>query len=65
MENKLYTIKEVAKIFSVSEQTVRNWQKDGFIKFIRLGNGGPKCGIRISQKEIDRFIEASTEYGGK
>lgn len=44
------TIKEVAKIFGVHWQTVRNWIKSGKIKAIQVQKT-----IRIPDEEIERL----------
>ena len=60
MEYKLYTLKEIADIFSVTEQTVRNWEAAGLITFLRLGKANL---IRITQEELDRFITTKPVRG--
>jgi len=37
MENKLYTIKQASEVLGVCKDTLRNWEKDGNIKSIRIG----------------------------
>jgi len=49
--NKLYTVKEVAEILTVSEGTVRNYLSEGKIKFVKiLGN------TRITKEELEKLI---------
>lgn len=52
MECEFYSIKEVAKIFSTSEITIRRAIRSGFIVAIRLGNC-KKSPYRISRKSIE------------
>jgi excisionase family DNA binding protein len=62
MENKLYTIYEVAVILRVHHMTVRNWIGRGVLQIVRL----PGVGIRITQEELDRITTptpAKTEGG--
>lgn len=37
MENKLFTVKEVANRYSVTEKTVRRWANTGILKSIKIG----------------------------
>lgn len=54
-ENRTYTRKEVASIFKVTEWTIDNWRKAGFIKAIRVGRS-----IRFTPEEVQRVLE---KYG--
>jgi len=48
----MYTIKEVADIFKVSQRTVRRWLASGKIQKIKnIGS------VRITQEEINKFIK--------
>lgn len=58
LENRLYTVEEVAKIFSVKPYTARGWLRDGVIKGIKV-----RGTWRVSQAEVTRF--ANQEYGDK
>lgn len=44
------TIAEVAEIFGVHYNTIRNWIKNGEIKGVKIGNT-----IRIPDEEIERL----------
>ena len=44
------TIYEVAEIFGVHWQTVRNWIKEGKIKAVKISKT-----VRIPEEEIDRL----------
>lgn len=44
------TIKEVAKIFNVHFNTVRNWIDEGLIKTVKIGRT-----VRIPDEEVERL----------
>ena len=48
---EMYTVKEVAKMLKVHEQTVFRWIRDGKIKSIKFENNH-----RITQEQLDRFL---------
>ena len=52
---QLYTVQEVAGILRVSVQTVRSWLYRRKMTHLRF-----KRRIRVSQSEIDRFVEEMT-----
>jgi excisionase family DNA binding protein len=54
--SNFYTCKEVADIFKVKVDTIRDWVRDGKIAAIQFG----KRDIRISQEAIDSFIRANS-----
>ena len=49
---KLYTIKQVAEIFSVHANTVRRWIREGKLKTIKLEVGTE----RITESELKSFM---------
>ena len=49
---KLYTIKQVAEIFSVHANTVRRWIKEGKLKTVKLEVGTE----RITETELRVFM---------
>ena len=51
---EFYSIKEIAVIFAVHENTIRKAIKKGFIAAIRIGNC-KKSPYRISKKTIDKI----------
>ncbi|MEN6510640.1 MAG: helix-turn-helix domain-containing protein [Chloroherpetonaceae bacterium] len=57
MSDKLYTIKEVAEIFKVHPLTIRRWEKEGRITFIRPAHGT----VRITQSEINKLLNQESE----
>lgn len=56
---KLYTIKQVAEMFSVHPNTVRRWIKQGKLKTIKLEVGTE----RITESELKVFM--GVENNGK
>ena len=50
---KLYTIKQVAKILGVHHLTIRRWIDEDKIKVIRL----TERTMRITQTELDKFVD--------
>lgn len=56
MDNEFLSLKEVASIFGVHINTIRNAVKKGFIVSIRIGNG-KRSPYRISRKCIDKIHE--------
>lgn len=49
---KVYTCKEVAEKYRVSEFTIREWIKSGKLKAVRTGEKGR---YRIKQEHLDEF----------
>jgi excisionase family DNA binding protein len=52
---KLLTVKEVAEILKVSNQTVYNWTSKGELIPIKVGGA-----VRIKEQELNRFIDDNT-----
>ena len=50
---EVYTIKQVAYIFSVTERTVNNWMKEGKLKGKKIGGKW-----RFTKEELERFVKA-------
>lgn len=48
-----YKISEVAEMFGIHEDTLRNWEKDGLISPIRIGTRGDR---RYTQEHIDTIV---------
>ena len=59
METKFYSVQEIAKMFSLSIFTVYRWIKDGKIRTLKVGRH-----VRISQKDLDNFIQYKNIKGG-
>lgn len=50
-QDKLYTTAEAAEIFSVKQETVRDWISSGRLEAIRLRSGQ----LRITRKQLMAF----------
>ena len=61
MEDKFYTLDEVAERMQITKRTVQRLIKAGKLKSINLGVGKRPV-IRVWQKELDRFV--SEQYEG-
>jgi len=53
MQERMFTVQEVAQQLRVSERTVRNWVERGELRVFRIG----KRGYRISESDLLAFIE--------
>lgn len=53
---EMYTVKEVAKMLKVHEQTVFRWIRDGKIESIKF-----ETNHRITQEQLDRFLKQDKE----
>lgn len=51
--DKIYTVKEVADIFSISSETVRDWINTGKIKAFKLGKQW-----RVHHRDVLALAEA-------
>jgi type I restriction enzyme M protein len=54
MKKDTYKISDVAKMFDIHEDTLRNWEKEGLITPIRIGKRGDR---RYTQEHIDHIVE--------
>ena len=52
--NCVNSIREVAKIFNVTERTVQRWIANGDIKYIKVGGT-----VRITDEEIKRIKDGN------
>ena len=52
--DKLFTLKETAKILRVSERTIMRYLKSGKLKASKLGQW------RIRQKDLEKFLEENS-----
>ena len=57
MKEKIYTVKEAAKLLGYSTNTVYSYLKSGELKSVRVGKGK----IRIPASEIERFAPSPNE----
>ena len=49
---KLYTVNQVAEMFSVHPNTIWRWVREGKLKSIKLSNGK----TRFSESELKKYI---------
>ena len=57
MNERLLTVREVAERIRSSPETVRRWLRQGKLRGFRPG--GTKLGYRVSESELQRFINVS------
>lgn len=50
---ELLTLKEAAKILKVHPNTLRDWDKKGILKAVRIGI---KQSLRYQKKDLEKFI---------
>lgn len=55
VNDKFYTVQEVADLLQVHWQSVLNYIKSGKLKALKLGKG-----YRVSQEALDEFIHNHT-----
>lgn len=53
MQDRMYTVQEVAQQLRVSERTVRKWIEDGDLTAFSIG----KRGYRIAESDLQAFID--------
>lgn len=71
MEEKFYTVSELADLFQVSRQTVHNWISDGrFPGAFKVGEGGGKMTLipasdveKIKEEEATKLLEQLDRLG--
>jgi len=56
MSEKLLTIQQVAKVFEVSSQTVRNLCHSGKLPYLRFG-----VSMRVRESIVDDYIAKNTD----
>jgi excisionase family DNA binding protein len=61
VDERLWTVAELAKHLQVTEWTVRQWLKAGRLHGYRPG--GTKAGWRIANSEVSRFIQSTARDG--
>ncbi len=59
MQEKMYTVQEVAQQLRVSERTVRNWIEQDELPAFTIG----KRGYRIAESDLLAFIDARKKRG--
>lgn len=58
---RLYTVKQVAKIFQVDSTTVRRWIKGGNLEAIELPGGKTKKIHRIRKSAVDAILQQTSK----
>jgi excisionase family DNA binding protein len=58
-EEKLYTVREVARRLRVDDTTVRRWIKSGALEAITLPHRGRRQAYRIKQSTLDKLMRNS------
>jgi len=53
MQERMFTVQQVAQQLQVSDRTVRNWVERGELRVFRIG----KRGYRIGESDLIEFIE--------
>jgi excisionase family DNA binding protein len=61
MEERMYTVHEVAERLKANPETVRRWIRTGRIKGVMPG--GQKLGYRILESELERLLRGETPEG--
>lgn len=51
-EEKLLTIKQVAKLLGVTEPTLWRWNKEGILKSVKVGNK-----VRYKESDVNKVLE--------
>ncbi len=54
ISKELLTIREVAEIFGVHQQTLRRWDEEGKLKSIRVGKFGHR---KYRKTDVDRMLK--------
>ena len=62
VEERWYTVSEVARRLRVQDKTIRHWIHQGRIRAVRLP--GRRSGWRISEQAVQEFL-ASLEQAGE
>lgn len=58
MEERLWTVPQVAERLQVHEETIRRWLREGVIAGINLGG---KSGWRVRDSAIEDFLNSRAE----
>ena len=53
-----YTVRDVARLLSAHEGTVRRWISEGKLSCVRLGPG-PRPSIRVTKEQVGAFCLAN------
>jgi len=55
-EHEYLTLAQASKFLQVSQNTLRNWDRNGTLKAFRLGN---RKAMRYKKEDLIKFIEKS------
>lgn len=58
VQDRLYTVSEVAELLRVSRVTVTNWIKDGKLEAVRLDIGSKKNTVRVPPDALRQIISS-------
>ena len=61
MQEKMWTVTEVAQHLRVSDRTVRHWVETGQLPIFPIG----KRGYRIADSDLTRFVEERKRFAEK
>ena len=61
MNERLFTVREVADRLRSSPETVRRWLRQGKLRGFRPG--GTKLGYRVPESELERFLRRAEGEG--
>ena len=59
-ELKIYTLDEVAKLFSVTKRTIYNWKDDGRLPLTIIGSKS-----YLTEAQLQEFLTANTVKAGR
>ena len=57
VDERMFTVPDVAARLQVSEETVRTWLRSGRLRGLRPG--GRRAGWRVRQSDLERFMAAA------
>jgi hypothetical protein len=60
LKNRLLTQKEVAKLFGVSENTIKNWRNRNLLSYFKAPGSSR---ILYFEHEVENFIDQNTKIG--
>ena len=52
VENRTYTVEDIAKILNIGRSSADNLVKEGHFKIVHIGNA-----IRISKRSFDKWLD--------
>ncbi len=63
VDERLFSVPEVADRLRVTEETVRTWLRSGRLRGLRPG--GRRAGWRVRESDLARFIDTTTAETGE